>query len=369
MIHFIIGTKAQFIKMAPLMHVLESERRPYHILDLGQHAAITRQILPDFGLAPVISRLTQVDGNVESYSQAARWICGGAAHLFQARRRLLDRCFKAVPGVSLIHGDTVSTLLGLYLGKRAGLRVALVEAGLTSGKLLDPFPEEMIRRHAEKHADILFAPDAQAAQRLRSLNLCGQVHESLYNTGRDAVALVVKQHRLDEPPKDAKRYSVLTLHRLETLSSRRLLTRAVDYAAHLADQIGPVRFFLHGPTRLALARCGLLDRLERHAAFMLAPLLGYPEFIRQILHCRYLLTDGGSIQEEASYMGKPCLILRRRTERQNGLGQNVRLASFDAASDLAFLEEWDRRSGGPQLDFGFTASRQILGVINAVQLG
>jgi len=365
MIHFIIGTKAQFIKMAPLMHVLDSERRPYHLLDLGQHAAITRQILPDFGLAPPVTRLTDSVGNVESYAQAARWLWSGGSRLFWPRRRLLERCFRGEPGVSLIHGDTVSTLLGLHLGRRAGLKVALVEAGLTSGKLFDPFPEEMVRRHAEKHADLLFAPDAGAARRLHSLGLRGEVHECPYNTGRDAVALVIKQHRLETPPIDAGRYSVLTLHRLETLSRRSLLTRTLDYAIALADQIGPLRFYLHGPTRRALARHGLVERIERHPAFTLAPLLGYPDFIRQILHCRYLLTDGGSIQEEASYLGKPCLILRRRTERQDGLGQNVRLATFDATSDLAFLKEWEGHSTEKQLDFQFAASRRILDAVSS----
>lgn len=362
MIHFIIGTKAQFIKMMPLMHLLEAERRPYHLLDLGQHAALTRRIVQDFGLNPSVSRLTDATGNVESYSRAASWLSRGASRLLWSRQRLLREYFKDQAGISLIHGDTASTLLGLYLGRRAGLRVGLVEAGLTSGSLLDPFPEEMIRRHAERRADFLFAPDARGAARLRGLGLRGQVVDSGYNTGRDALMLVIRQHHLQEPTADAGEYSVLTLHRLETLGRRALLTQAIDYALQLSGQIGKVRFFLHGPTQAALARHGLLARLEQHPAFELAPLLPYPEFIRQILHCRYLLTDGGSIQEEAAYLGKPCLILRRRTERDDGIGENARLASFDSAADLAFLKDWELRQGPVTTDFSLQASRRILAV-------
>ena len=156
-----------------------------------------------------------------------------------------------------------------------------------------------------------------------------------------------------------------TLHRLETLSRGTLLKRIVAYAEELSGRIGPVRFYLHGPTRAALLRNGLLEKLERHPSFTVAPLLPYPQFVHQLLHCRYLLTDGGSIQEEASYLEKPCLILRRRTERDNGLGRNARLASYRADDDVEFLKDWESRHQSFVTDFSFQASRQILDVVEA----
>src|SRR6185503_3066167 len=182
MIHFIIGTKAQFIKMMPLMHLLEAEGRPYHLLDLGQHGALTQRIVQDFGLSPPATRLTGTAQNVESYGHAASWLAHSVSRLLWSRRRLLDTCFQGEGGISLIHGDTASTLLGLHLGRRAGLKVGLVEAGLSSGNAFDPFPEELIRRHAERRADLLFPPDAKGAGRLRSLRLRGQVTQTAYNT-------------------------------------------------------------------------------------------------------------------------------------------------------------------------------------------
>src|ERR1700733_8798138 len=178
MIHFIIGTKAQFIKMMPLMHLLETGQRPYHLLALGQHGAIPRRIVEDFGLSPQVTRLTETAENVESYGHAARWLAGGVSRLFWSRRRLLDTCFQGQGGISLIHGDTASTLLGMHLGRRAGLKVGLVEAGLSSGNAFDPFPEELIRRHAERRADLLFPPDAKGAARLHSLKLRGQLTQT-----------------------------------------------------------------------------------------------------------------------------------------------------------------------------------------------
>ena len=365
MIHFIIGTKAQFIKMMPLMHLLESERRPYHLLDLGQHASITARIVKDFGLSPDTTSLSSGAGDVDSYLKGVGWLARGFSQLLRPRAQLRRRYFRDSAGVSLIHGDTASTLLGLHLGRRAGMRMGLVEAGLTSGHAFDPFPEELIRRHAERNADLLFPPDARGEQRLLSLKLRGAVHRTAYNTGRDALMLMIKQYRLDTPPADPRPYSVMTLHRLETLSRRRVLTEIVDYAIRLSERIGPVRFYLHAPTHNALAGSGLLDRLGRCPNFQLAPLLPYPDFVRELLHCRYLLTDGGSIQEEASYLEKPCLILRRRTERSEGLDGNARLAGYDLETDWAFLQQAAGRSAEVRLDFSLTASRQILEMASA----
>lgn len=365
MLHFIIGTKAQFIKMMPLMHLLESERRPYHLLDLGQHASITARIVKDFGLSPDTTSLSGEADDVDSYLKGVGWLARGFSQLCRPRSQLLRRYFQDSRGVSLIHGDTASTLLGLHLGRRAGMRVGLVEAGLTSGHAFDPFPEELIRRHAERNADLLFPPDARGEQRLRALKLRGAVHRTAYNTGRDALMLTIKQHGLDAPPADLRPYSVMTLHRLETLSRRNTLAQVIDYAVRLSDRIGPVRFYLHAPTENALLRSGLMERLKTHPNFQLAPLLPYPAFVRELLHCRYLLTDGGSIQEEASYLEKPCLILRRRTERSEGLDGNARLASYDMDVDWDFLQQAARRSAQVRLDFSLTASRQILEVASA----
>lgn len=365
MIHFIIGTKAQFIKMMPLMHLLEAERRPYHLLDLGQHGLITARIVKDFGLSPDTSSLFGEADDVDSYLKGVSWLAKGFSQLLHSRSKLLHRYFRGSPGVSLIHGDTASTLLGLHLGRRAGMRMGLVEAGLTSGHAFDPFPEELIRRHAERNAELLFPPDASGERRLLSLGLQGAVHRTTYNTGRDALMLMIKQYRLDTRPADAGSYSVMTLHRLETLSRKGVLAQVVDYALRLSERIGPVRFYLHGPTRNALISSRLLDKLERSPNFHLGPLLPYPDFVRELLHCRYLLTDGGSIQEEASYLEKPCLILRRRTERSEGLDGNARLASYDLAADWEFLQQTARRSAEVKLDFSLAASRQILEVATA----
>jgi UDP-N-acetylglucosamine 2-epimerase (non-hydrolysing) len=273
---------------------------------------------------------------VATYGQAIRWVLAALKRVSSPRQGLTSKLVKQPAGYALIHGDTLSTLLGLYLSRRLGLRVGLIEAGLSSGNRLDPFPEELIRRHVERRADILFAPDQGAAARLIRRLPKGNIVSTGYNTGRDALLITIDAY--------AQRYeetkpvsTVLTLHRAETLGRRSQLRKIIHHVVRLAPEIGPIRFFLHEPTRRALARTRLLETLSNNPNFELVPLGSYPEFTNALARASYVLTDGGSIQEEASYLGKRCLILRRTTERQQGIGTTAMLTSLDVDEDLTFL--------------------------------
>lgn len=337
MIHFAIGTKAQFIKMAPLMHLLQTRGEPYHLLDLSQHGSITGQILRDFGLNPVITPLRSGNSSVETYLQAVHWLSSAFNHVFFRRRGVRQRFFLNKPGIVVVHGDTLSTLLGLYLAKAAGLEVALIEAGLTSHRLFDPFPEEWIRRHVSKRAHYLFAPTPAAADWLKDRGHQGHITHTEYNTGRDALALTVKRNMEQNVSLRQSSYGVVTLHRLETLTSAKRLKRAIAHIVELAQELGPLRFYIHPPTQNALRKYNLMKVLKDSPNIELLTLTSYPEFVRALTDARFILTDGGSIQEEASYLHKPCLILRERTERDDGLGSNARLSSWDITADKKHL--------------------------------
>src|SRR3989344_444111 len=340
MIHFAIGTKAQFIKMAPVMRLLEDDGEIYHLLDLSQHGSLTGKILSDFDLKPVVTSLRKTNQSVTTYTQAVGWFIHGLWQSVVHRRHLRERLFLGQDGVVLLHGDTLSTLLGLYLAKAAGLKIALVEAGLSSGKLLDPFPEEWIRRHTGKKVDFLFPPDETSESWLRKRNFRCHIINTGYNTGRDSLSLIVEKH-----PSSAGRsetdaaFGVVTVHRLETLTNKRRLSPAIRHILALARKLGPIRFYIHPPTENALKRSGLMDEVKSSAHLELHGLEPYPHFIQSLMAARFILTDGGSIQEEASYLKKPCLILRNRTERIEGLGKNAILGTWDVETDAAFLKK------------------------------
>lgn len=362
MIHFAIGTKAQFIKMAPIMHLLEQAREPYHLLDLSQHASITGRILDDFALRPAVTRLAVSGKSVETYWQAAHWLAHGFGQVFFRRSQVRHRWFAGTDGVVLIHGDTLSTLMGLYLARGAGLPSGQVEAGLTSGNRFDPFPEESIRRHVEQRADYLFAPDDVATLRLQRIFPARRVINTQYNTGRDAMQLVLNndKYATRSPHGPPAKYGVVTLHRLETLSSSRRLRRAVNHILALADVLGTMRFYVHPPTKNALKRHRLYDAILRSRSIELHDLAPYPEFVGALASATCVLTDGGSIQEEAAYMEKPCLVLRHRTERSDGLDRNAILSTWDIGQDLAHLERVAQTRTNKSFAGDLTAARTIL---------
>lgn len=366
MIHFVIGTKAQFVKMAPVMHVLQEEHLPYRLLDLSQHGGLTGRILDDFGLTPVLTRLNAERTSVTTYKEAAHWLAGGLRHLTLGRGAVRRRLFGDREGIALLHGDTASTLLGLYLARAAKLRTGLVEAGLTSGNLLDPFPEEWIRRHVSKRCDFLFAPGPEAEDWLKRNTPKSQIMNTEYNTGRDALSLIRRRGRpsTEELRTLPASYGVATLHRLETLSNRERLARAIEHVVAIARAAGPLLFFLHPPTANALQRYRLLHTLQSSADVRLHSLLPYPEFVAVLAGARFVLTDGGSIQEESAYLAKPCVILRSRTERSEGLRHNAALTTWDVASDLSHL----RAAPAPAAtshDADLAASRRIVESIKA----
>jgi UDP-N-acetylglucosamine 2-epimerase (non-hydrolysing) len=334
--HIVVGTKAQFIKMAPIARLLQERGWPYRILDLGQHGSITPGIVRDFDLRPDHVHVLPGGSTVATYPQAFRWVRALLARIATPRRRLTSELVARPAGYALVHGDTLSTLLGLYLARRIGLQVALVEAGLSSSRMFDPFPEELIRRHVEKRADMLFAPDSNSASRLEKRGLRGKVVDTGYNTGRDALLIMAGlQSSRDQASCDFQ--AVLTIHRAETIGRATRLRAVIHHVIDLAPRIGPVRFFLHEPTRRALIRAGLLGELEGSCHFQLRPLGPYPEFTAALVRAKFILTDGGSIQEEASYLNKRCLILRRATEREHGLGTTAMLTTLDIDTDLRFL--------------------------------
>ncbi|MCB1054780.1 MAG: UDP-N-acetylglucosamine 2-epimerase [Acidobacteria bacterium] len=337
--HLIIGTKAQFIKMAPIARVLQDEGSAYRILDLSQHGSLTAKILDAFDLRPELVHVLPTGKTVGTYGQMAWWALRACQRLMTPRNKLRKQLVHASAGTALVHGDTFSTLFGLHLARRLGLRVGLVEAGLTSGHLFDPFPEEAVRRHVERHADLLFPPDEASAENLRKRRLRGAIHNTGYNTGRDSLSLIARHGTATGPSPR----TVLTLHRAETLARRMRLLQVLSHVQQLAERLQPISFFLHEPTRRALERHGLMAALATDTRFRLKPLADYPTFIQILMGASFILTDGGSIQEEASYLSTPCLVLRSTTERSHGLGTTAALMSEDPRHDLEFLESVERR--------------------------
>ena len=351
MIHVFIGTKAQYIKTAPLLRLLDERQVDYRLIDSGQHAALSSSLRAELGIrSPDL--LLGDDRDVNSIPQALRWMLSLAWRL-RSGGRLRRDVFAGEGGICVVHGDTPSTLLSTFMAKRAGVDVAHIEAGLRSHNWFQPFPEELVRILVMRRADVLFAPDTTAVDNLSAMNVRGQIVALGGNTSIEAVRDAGAQ------PGDGLGEAIVTMHRVENLHRKTRREGFVDLVERIATTTR-VRFILHEPTRTALAGASL-DRLQS-AGVSLTPLIPHGEFIRLLAAAPFVVTDGGSIQEECALLGVPTLLWRDRTERPDGLDANIVLGHHDRAISRRFLDNVESYRRTP-LTPDVSPSEQILSVL------
>lgn len=325
MIHIFVGTKAQFIKMAPIMQELDRRGITYNFIDAGQHAGLTDDLIEQFALRQPDVFLRKSKKNIDTFLQAIAWTFSNLRRITLMREQVCNDVFGEEDGICLIHGDTLTTLLSLLYAKRCGLKVAHVEAGLRSYHLLDPFPEEVIRLVAMRYSDILFAPSDWAYENLHKMGYGDKALNAGGNTIIDAIRYAKERFNANRHPTEP--YVVTTIHRVETIYSRSRLKIVVELLERIAAEY-EVLFVLHRPTRLQLTRFNLHERLSNNPSINLLPLQPYLAFVNLLANADFIVTDGGSIQEESYFLGVPCLIMRSKTERLEGLGDNAYLAGF-----------------------------------------
>lgn len=335
MIHIFVGTKAQLIKMMPIVKALDRKGINYNFINTGQHAALTSDLIKQFDLRQPDVFMREIHTNINNLFQAMAWTMLHFIQLIFNHKRICRKIFKDKDGICLIHGDTLSTLISLFYAKRCGKLVAHVEAGLRSFKLFDPFPEEIIRLITMYFSNILFAPSDWAFKNLREMGYYKKATNIGANTSIEAVSFAVNRAREQDLPR--KPYVIFTIHRVETIYSRLRLMMVIKLIERIARE-RMVLFLLHEPTRRQLKRFDLLSKVERLTSVETLPLQPYIKFVNLLAGAEYVVTDGGSIQEECYYLNKPCMIIRSNTERIEGLGENVFLADFDEKQIDRFFE-------------------------------
>lgn len=341
MIHVLLGTRAQVIKMVPIMHLMQRRGIEYNFIFMAQHRATVYEILDDFGLKHPDYILRDIGSDIVRSTQMAAWSLSVLVSGTKNRSKIFKGDKK---GIVLLHGDAPPFFLGAILARIQGLRVAAVEAGLRSFNLRRPFPEELIRVLTARLGliDIHFCQDTAAmknASRHRGL----AVHTK-GNTIVDAIELGRrinhrKQPEISHPVQD--KYAIVTLHRYETISRKAKLSQIVDLVLRVSHTIN-VKFILHPPTRAALHRERLYEKLAQAPRIELMPRMNFIDFQKLVAAAEFMITDGGSNQEESSYIGIPCLLFRSETERSEGLGHNVVLSAFDPKVIDDFVANYQR---------------------------
>lgn len=321
----LLGTKAQFVKMAPVLLAMDECAVPYTLVYTGQHSETFGEMEAAFGTRAPDIRLFP-DFEADTHFGLIRWA-------FRFWLAVLKPSFRRVwseHDIFLVHGDTASTLFGAMLGRLSRSGVAHIEAGLRSPKILDPFPEELIRRLVSRLSTLHFCPDDWSCSNLRGVS--GELVDTHGNTLLDSLRLAlarpeVRASRAENASETP--FGIVSIHRNENLSSSRRFESLMQVVLSITDEIR-LRFVLHPATRKRLIRSGWLEKLQAHERIQLLGRMDYFSFVSLMSRARFLLTDGGSNQEEAAQLGIPCLLLRKSTERRDGLGVNVELSDLDS---------------------------------------
>lgn len=346
----LIGTKAQLIKMAPILRLMDEESVPYQLVYSGQHSETFEELERLFGLRAADDVLVS-DFEAATHASFARW----TLRFWGAAIKRLGKGAWRGCRIGLVHGDTASTLFAAIAMRLAGVPVAHVEAGLRSPRLFDPFPEELVRRLVSRLSRWHYVPDASAAANLAQSR--GEVIDTGGNTLRDALAFALK--RMDDAQAGSGGYGVVSIHRNENLSSRQRFDDLMQIVVETATKC-PIKFVLHPATRARIAASGWGRRLNGVPGLELVGRMDYLQFTHTLVRSAFLMTDGGSNQEEAAMLGLPTLLLRMETERPDGLDDNVVLSRLEPVVIRSFVDRHASKPWRPRIVAGPSPSANVL---------
>lgn len=329
-IRFWIGTEAELIKLFPVMLEMEKRNLKFDILATGQNPIEKSELLGLLKTRPHLEQLSDGPAKKSTMSLLSWFI------------KTLLRSVFSLPSqkdsVLLIHGDTVSTLMGALVGFFKRYKVGHIEAGLRSFNFLRPFPEEICRVISSKMVSYHFCPNERALLNIQRTK--GAKINTRLNTLYDSLN-IFKSFGLAARNKTFDKYFVFVLHRQENVYDHEFVKSLTRLIIEKSETI-PCVFILHELTRQALEQLNLLDLVRNSKCIITFNRLPYFEFMNVLSKAEFLITDGGSNQEESFYMGLPCLVMRSETERSEGIGSNVQLAGKDLAMARGYFDNYQK---------------------------
>ena len=308
----IFGTRPEAIKMAPLVVNLKKNPQINSVVCVtGQHREMLDQVLDLFEITP------DYDLNVMKKNQTLSEV---TSRIITNLSAILD---EVKPDLILVHGDTTTTFSAALSGFYHQVSVGHVEAGLRTGNIFSPWPEEANRKLVSCVTEMHFAPTKQAMVNLKQENIDESKIIVTGNTVIDALVMIKEKIESDADLQDSlsgnfpfiqegKRIVLVTGHRRENFgqgfeniceSLKSLATKNIDvnfvYPVHLNPKV-------REPVNLLLSNIDNIHLIEPQ---------GYLEFVYLMIKSHIILTDSGGIQEEAPALGKPVVVMRDTTER------------------------------------------------------
>lgn len=335
----IFGTRPEAIKMAPLVKALQARSDEFEtiVTVTGQHRQMLDQVLHLFDIHPDYDLDIMKPGQ-DLYDVTARILTG--------MREVLAEC---KPDLVLVHGDTSTSTAAALSAFYAQIPVGHVEAGLRTGDIYSPWPEEMNRRITGRIATLHFSPTDMAAENLVKENVDRKDITITGNTVIDALHTVVEKIKSNPELSETlradiaaigydtknilngdRRMVLITGHRRENFGEGFLnICRAIQRLSTAYPEIDFV-YPMHLNPNVRRPIAEMFEGKNFPNVYFIEP-LEYLPFVYMMMHSYLIITDSGGIQEEAPSLGKPVLVMREVTERPEALAAGtIRLVGTDA---------------------------------------
>lgn len=360
----VAGARPNFMKIAPVMHVLAGHKTIEPILvHTGQHYDIkmSEQFFRDL-------EIPEPDYNLE---------VGSASQAVQTARimeRFEEVCLKEQPDAVFVVGDVTSTAACTLVASKLGIKTIHYEAGLRSGDRT--MPEEINRLVTDAICDVFITTSADADDNLLKE---GVPAEKIFMLGNLMIdSLVMNREKASQTDltmpllgkeqsvsfgvdfKD-KSYGIMTFHRPSNVDDKENLTKLIDIWGEISQKI-PLVFPIHPRTYKNVQAFGLLEKIQQYPELFLVEPLGYHKFMNLVQHAKFALTDSGGIQEETTFLNIPCLTVRPNTERPVTIweGSNKLIEIENIITEVNYILSGKGKTGSiPKYWDGGTAHRIV----------
>ena len=323
----VYGTRPEAIKVAPVVSALQDDDRfESVVVSTGQHKEMLEQVNKRFGITP---------DNDMALMKPGQTLNELVARAIQGLDPIIE---EEKPDVIISQGDTSTAMVAALAGFHKGVKVVHLEAGLRTGNIFSPFPEEANRKIIGQIASLHLAPTNESRENLRRENFRSKDIVVTGNTVIDALLAAsewdvsFEDPRLEELRNSDEKLILVTTHRRENLDAMKEIGGAVqDLAKTYTDHIFALPLHLNPKVRDAV-----LPEVEDLPNVIITDPLPYDQFTALMSRAYLVLTDSGGVQEEAPSLGKPVLVMRENTERPEAVvAGTVKLVGTDRGRIVA----------------------------------
>ena len=308
LITFIIGTRPEAIKLGSVIKAFKnSETFNSRIILTGQHKEMVNEIFEIWEIRPTKNLEIMLPNQTLNYV---------VSNVIQ---KLNDELVNFKPDLLVVQGDTSSAFAGALAAFHLGIPIAHVEAGLRTDDINEPFPEEANRRLISQLSTLHFAPTKKSAENLKKEGIL----ERVFITGNTVIDILLEESKKNFIPQflkniDLKKQKLVlaTFHRRENWGEN-----IINICCSISEILDKTKdtFFIIPMHKNKIIRDTILNLLSKNPKVILTEPLKYNELISIMKISHFIITDSGGIQEEAPSLGKPVLVLRNKTEREEAI--------------------------------------------------